>query len=174
VATAPMDTLLRHVLLQEVVGLPPEAPRMDGEYLVRLDGTLSLGNYGSVSVAGRSLEQIREAVAGHLARHVSDAKLGVLVAVAAYNSKTFYIIAKREDGEQVYRFPDMGGETVVGAVLRVDRLASRALKGRVWLARPSGAVLEVDWNAITQQGKSDTNYLLHSGDRVYVESPLPK
>lgn len=86
----------------------------------------------------------------------------------------YYVINKRKEGDQVHRFTTTEGETVVGAILQVDRLASAAAKERVWLERPSGAVLEVDWQAITQQGKTETNYHIHSGDRVYVESPLPK
>jgi uncharacterized protein (TIGR03067 family) len=97
-----------------------------------------------------------------------------MVDVAAYNSKVYYVINRGEDGVQVYRFTDTGCETVVGAILRVPRLASVATKGRVWLARLSGTVLEVDWRAITQQGKSDTNYLLRSGDRVYVDPEAAK
>ncbi len=153
------------ILRLEVSGLPKELEAIDGEYLVRPDGTISLGAYGSLYVAGQSLGQIRAAITDHLAKLSVD----VLVDVAGYNSRKYYVINKRQDGDQVHRFTDTGGETVVGAILRVDGLASVAAKGRVWLARPSGGVLEVDWRAITQKGKSDTNYYIRSGDRVYVE-----
>jgi protein involved in polysaccharide export with SLBB domain len=161
------------ILLLEVAGLPKECHVIDGEYLVRPDGTIALGAYGSVNVAGRSLRQLRAAIADHLAMHAGYAKLDVQVNVVGYNSKVFYVINKGKNSE-VYRFPDTGGETVVGAILKVKGWAKNAIQGRVWLARGSGEALEVNWRAITQQGKSDTNYLLKSGDRVFIESPLPK
>jgi protein involved in polysaccharide export with SLBB domain len=163
------------ILLLEVAGLPKESQGIDGEHLVRPDGTISLGAYGSVSVVGRSLGQLRAVIADHLANHAAPlAKLDVLVNLVAYNSKTFYVISKGKEGEEAYLFPATGGETVVGAIFKVADGPIRALKGRVWLARPSGEVLKVDWRAITQEGKSDTNYLIRSGDRVFVESPLLK
>jgi hypothetical protein len=165
------------VLRLEVSGLPKGSQAVDGEYLVRPDGTISLGARGSVAVAGRSLRQIRAAIADRLANNAggyAKVDVDVLVGVVGYNSRKYYVIEKRKGGDQVHRFTDTGGETVVGAVLRVERLASAAMKGRVWLARPSGAVLQVNWRAITEKGNSDTNYVIHAGDRVYVESPLPR
>jgi protein involved in polysaccharide export with SLBB domain len=149
-----------------------------GNCLVRSDGTISLhGTLGSVHVEGRTLEQIRATIADRLAPHAGpDAKAKVQVNVVGYNSKRYYVIAKSKEGDQVHAFPDYGGETVVGALLRAG-LAESALKGRVWLAIRSGdnwESLEVNWRAITQEGKTDTNYVLESGDRVYVEGPQQK
>jgi RNA polymerase sigma factor (sigma-70 family) len=163
------------ILLLEVAGLGKGSQGIDGEHLVRPDGTISLGAYGSVNVAGRSLGQLRAVIADHLANYAAPStKLDVLINLVAYNSKTFYVISKGKQGEEVCRFPATGGDTVVGAIFKVIDGPKRALKGRVWLARPSGEILEVNWRAITQEGKSDTNYLIRSGDRVVVESPLPK
>jgi len=144
--------------------------------LVGPDGTISLGALGRVHVAGNTLEKVRVLIADHLAPHVGpDAKVEIQVDVTAINSKCYYVIAKTEgkDSQTVHRFPDYGCETVVKAVLQAG-LAESALKGRVFLAIRSGnswEQLEVNWRAITQEGKSDTNYVLQSGDRVYVECP---
>jgi protein involved in polysaccharide export with SLBB domain len=164
------------VLFVKVVVKRPEATSQRGyECLVRPDGTIALGANGTVKVAGRSLDQIRAAIVDHLTPKAGDnAKVEVQVHVIGYNSKVYYVIAKRKEGEQVYRCPDTGSDTVVAAILRVQGLAESAVKGRVWVARPSGDKLEVNWQAITQQGKTDTNYLLRSGDRVFVEEPLPE
>jgi protein involved in polysaccharide export with SLBB domain len=129
---------------------------------------------GSVTVAGRSLRQLRTAIADHLATYAGDAKLEVQVNVVGYNHRVFYLITKGKDGDEVYRLLDTGGETVVGTILKEKGLAKKAIQGRVWLARVSGEVLEVNWRDITQQGKSDTNYILKSGDRLCIESPLPR
>lgn len=161
------------ILLVEVIGLPQESDRMEDECLVRPDGTIALRACGAVDVAGRSLDQVCKAITDHLAARAGEnAKVEVRVHVIGYNSKAIYVIARGKEGDQVWRFSDTRGETVVGAVLRVDGLAKRAVKGKVRLACPSGEMLEVDWQAITQQGKSNTNYLLRSGDRVIVEDSL--
>ena len=63
----------------------------------------------------------------------------------------------------------------IGAGVLPAGLVTNAIKGRVFVrACPSGNILEVDWRAITQKGKTETNYLLQAGDRIFVENPLPK
>lgn len=158
------------ILELEVSGLPAKAKAVRGEYLVRPDGTIGLGTYGPVMVDGLTLDDTRAAIARHLAPHA--AKKGVLqvrASVTSINSKFYYVIANTEDGEHVYKYPAVGGDTVVSAVLKVAGLAATATKGRVWVARASGKNVEVvDWRSITQEGRSATNVLLETGDRVYV------
>ncbi len=159
------------ILQVEVSGLSKKAKSIQGEHLVRPDGTVSLGTYGSVSVSGLSLDQARTAVTQHLAPFAKKkGQFGVRLEVRSYNSKVYYVVA----AEQISRYPALGGETVVGTVLQVEGLAASATKGPVWLARASGKVLEVDWRAITQDGKSATNYKLEASDRLYVGSSPSK
>lgn len=162
------------ILRLEVTGLSKKAQPVQGEFLVRPDGTISLGTYGTVTVTGLTLDQARTAISKHLSAHATKKdKLQVRVEVFGYNSKVFYVIGPGKDGEQVYRFPAVEGETVVGAVLQIDGLSTTAAKGRVWVASSSGKVSEVDWKAITQEGRSSTNYKLKAGDRVYVGRQPP-
>jgi protein involved in polysaccharide export with SLBB domain len=129
-----------------------------------------------VNVQGCTLEKVRTLITDHLAPHTGpNAKVEVRVDLIAWNSKFYYVISKTDgkDGDTVCRLPDYGSDTVVKAVLQAG-LAENATKGRVWLAIRSGEnweSLEVNWRAITQEGKSDTNYVLQAGDRLYVESP---
>ncbi len=163
------------LLLVEVVGLPKESPLKEVQCLVGPDGTISLGAYGRVHAAGLTLEKICEAVAVKLAPHSdTEAKVDVQVNLIGCNSKVYYVIATGKGNEQVFRFAYTGGDTVVAAVLHAG-LVTNAIKGRVFVrACPSGNILEVDWRAITQKGKTETNYLLQAGDRIFVENPLPK
>jgi polysaccharide export outer membrane protein len=151
-----------------------------GQRLVRPDGTIGLGQLGSVFVSGRTPEEARGAIAEHLARRLDGFDPRKLtVEVVASNSKVFYVIADGADGgEQVYRFPATGGETVLDAIARANvRLIGLGQKG-FYVLRPSddgkgGQVLPVDWEAITRDGKTATNYPLRPGDRVYIKSTKP-
>ena len=62
-----------------------------GEHLVRPDGTISLGMYGAVFVAGMDLGQVKCTVENHLAAYLVNPQISV--DVFAYNSRKIYIIA---------------------------------------------------------------------------------
>ena len=149
-----------------------------GEHLVRPDGTVSLGAYGSVYVAGMTLPQIKAAIEAHLSQYLLDPQ--VSVDVFAYNSKFYYVITDfAGSGEQVVRLPVTGNETVLDAIAQVGGLSPVSSK-RVWVARPAPSgcgdqILPVDWKGITRRGSPRTNYQLLPGDRVFVmASPLSK
>lgn len=146
-----------------------------GEHLVRPDGTISLGSYGCVYVTGLTIQQAKLAIERHLSQYLLDPE--VSVDVFAYNSKAYYVIADGGGfGQQVYRFPITGNETVLDAIGRIGGLPVVSSKKHIWVARPSPAnhccdqVLPVDWNALTQGGSTGTNYQLFPGDRIYVKA----
>lgn len=145
-----------------------------GEHLVRQDGTISLGIYGSVAVAGKTLAEVKQAVEAYLAEYVLEPEVNV--DVLAYNSKVFYVVLDGGGaGERVAKFPVTGNETVLDAITAVEGLSEVSSK-RIWVARPAPAgsesaqVMLVNWNDIAAQGITDTNYQLLPGDRVYVQS----
>jgi polysaccharide export outer membrane protein len=144
-----------------------------GEHLVRQDGTISLGTYGCVYVAGLTLTEARCAVERHLSHFVQGPEIAL--DVFAYNSKVYYIICDGAGfGQQVYRLPVTGNETVLDAISSVDGLSAVASKKRIWVARPAPCdnpcvqILPVDWRAITTAGSTCTNYQIFPGDRIYV------
>jgi hypothetical protein len=161
------------ILSIEVLRSLPDRP-VPTRVLVRPDGTISLGLYGSVRVAGMTLEQAGAAVEQHLAATIKNPK--VSVDVYAYNSKAYYVITDGAGyGEQVYRLPFTGNETVLDAVSQIGGLPAVASKHKVFLARPlppdkgcGDAVLPVDWIAVTQCAAAATNYQVLPGDRIYV------
>jgi protein involved in polysaccharide export with SLBB domain len=155
---------------------------LDGQRLVRPDGTISLGAAGAVSVAGLSTDQAADAIARQLTRAGAVQGLSpeqvrdeLTVEVVAYNSKVFYVITDLAgQGEQVYRFPSSGDQTVLDVVAQVNGLPAVAGRCRVWVERRDGGappkVLPVDMRGITQRGEARTNYALRPGDRVHFES----
>jgi polysaccharide export outer membrane protein len=146
-----------------------------GEHLVRPDGTISLGTYGCVYVAGLTVSQAKFEIEKHLAQFFFNPQ--VAVDVFAYNSKVYYVVFDGGGyGMQVLPFPITGNETVLDAIARVSGLAPVSSMHRIWVARPSPAghkcdqVLPVDWLAIVKGGSTATNYQLFPGDRVYVDA----
>lgn len=149
--------------------------QITGPHLVRQDGKVSLGTYGSVPVAGLTLELAKATIESHLARNLQKPEISI--DIAGYNSKVYYVITDNAGyGEAVYRFPVTGNETVLDALSQTFGLPPTASKKRIWLARPLPArsgcdvTLPVDWCAITQRGQTDTNYQVLPGDRIYVQS----
>jgi polysaccharide export outer membrane protein len=146
-----------------------------GEHLVRQDGTISLGTYGSVYVAGLTLAEAKCAIERHLACYVQEPEIAL--DVFAYNSKVYYLIYDGAGfGQQVYRLPITGNETVLDAISSVAGLPAVASKKRIWVARPAPCnnpcvqILPVDWRAITMAGSTCTNYQIFPGDRIYVQA----
>jgi polysaccharide export outer membrane protein len=140
-------------------------------YLVRPDGTVSLGVYGSVSVTGLTAAKAAEAIRKHLAaakfEPLAEADLVVTVEVDAYNSKAYYVVVAGPEGETVHRFPCTGSERVVDAISHLNGEPLKLTGGKMWVRRGE-QVLPVDWIGITQACENATNYPLLPGDRVYV------
>jgi polysaccharide biosynthesis/export protein len=144
-----------------------------GEHLVRPDGTVSLGIYGSVPVAGLTLMEAKLTIEAFLSQYLERPEISV--DVAGYNSHVYYVIFDGAGyGEQVFRLPVTGKETVLDAIGQVNGLPPVAWKHRIFVARPSHngeeLVLPVDWKQITRRGSTETNYQILPGDRLYVQA----
>jgi polysaccharide biosynthesis/export protein len=168
--------LAPNVVKPEVTVYPVQTrgtQQIRGEHLVRPDGTVGLGSYGNVPVAGKTLTEAKEAIEEHLTQFLE--KPEVSVDVFAYNSKVYYVIFDGGGfGQQIVRLPVTGNDTVLDAVAQVNGLSAVADKRRIWVARPGPAcspcdqILPVDWNAVTKRGRVETNFQLLPGDRLYV------
>jgi polysaccharide export outer membrane protein len=172
------------ILLVDVSGIGEKLQRIRGPHLVRPDGTISLGVYGSARVAGATIDEARSAIVaaintsgilGPEAPPISAKDISV--DVQAYNSKVYYLITDGGGyGEQVYRLPFTGNETVLDAISLINGIPPVGSKRHIWVARrvPDGAghgnILPVDWKSITQGGSAATNYQIMPGDRIYVQS----
>jgi polysaccharide export outer membrane protein len=174
--------------IEKQLKIPLKAPRVQvsigqlggiqqirGEHLVRPDGTIGLGKYGSARVAGLTVDQAKSVIESVLSAFLLNPE--VSVDVFAYNSKTYYIVTDGGGyGEAVYRLPSTGNETVLDAISQIYGLPVVASTHRIYLVRPAPAatggnlVLPVDWCAITRQGLTDTNYQVFPGDRIVVEA----
>jgi polysaccharide biosynthesis/export protein len=154
-------------VLQSAVRQP-----ITGEHLVGPDGTVNLGVYGRVYVAGSTVDFARQQIRAHLSQFLQFPE--VSVDVVGYNSKAYFIITEGAGfGDGVNRFPVTGNETVLDAISQINGLSQVSSK-KIWVSRPapdgSGRceILPVDWVAITKCGASATNYQIFPNDRVFV------
>jgi polysaccharide export outer membrane protein len=179
------------LLVIEVLEALPGRP-ISGERLLRPDGTISLGFYGDVFVAGLTLDEVKEKVVLHLRQYLNDEILGlwrfdpaqnkfvpkeardvdtVFVDVASYNSKFYYV---QGDTAATGRYPITGNETVLDALNNAGGLIPTAAPRNIRLVRPAppGACCEqklpVNLAAIVSAGDTTTNYQLMPGDRLVV------
>lgn len=177
------DDAVKSTNLDAVRGLPIQP--VSGQFNVRMDGTLGLGFWGSVPVAGLTLDQAAELIRQHLLRsdelgkrwQVTAENIIVVVDVLAYNSKFYYVVTDGGGyGEQVYKLPIYGSETAFDAISNIYGLPAVASKRNVWVARRTPhhdqpfQILPVDWVGITQHGHTMTNYQIMPGDRIYVKA----
>lgn len=164
------------ILLIESTKALPDQP-IFGQHLVRPDGSVGLGIYGSVFVSGLTLDEARDRIQEHLKTRLKEKEFEISVDVFAYNSKVYYVITDGGGyGEQVYSFPITGNETVLDAISRINGLPAVASKKKIWLARRvpgddcPDQKLPINWCAVTKDGVCTTNYQVLPGDRIYVES----
>jgi len=148
------------------------AQAVTGQHLVGPDGRVNLGTYGSVFVAGKTIEEVKAAVEEQLALKLEDPE--VFVDVLAYNSKVYYIITQGAGlGDDVTRQPITGNETVIDAVAALGGI-SQVSSTRMWIARPAPngvgceQILPIEWNDIAQGASTATNYQLLPGDRLFI------
>jgi len=170
----PQDEILKSPY---ATSLPPQP--IQGQFLVRPDGSVGLGVYGSVQVAGLTIDEARERVREFISkvRELDPKRFMVTVDVAAFNSKVYYVITDGAGyGAQMQAFPITGSETVLDALARIGGIPPVGSTKRIWVARRSPnpncpeQILPVDWCATATQGVTQTNYQVLPGDRIYVQS----
>jgi polysaccharide biosynthesis/export protein len=158
------------LLLVEVLEALPGRP-ISGERLVRPDGSISLGFYGDVEVAGLTIPEIKEKIVLHMRKYLNDEVLGlvnlnpetgepktdssgqpctidpkssdrVFVDVTAYNSRNCYVEGEVSSPD---RFPFTGGERVLDVIHFAGGLLPSADQGKIQLIRsfPKGSPVQV-------------------------------
>lgn len=155
------------------------AQQIVGEHLVAMDGRVNLGTYGSVYVAGMTIEDARAAIEEKLSQYLDSPQ--VVVDVFAYNSKKYYIVTQGAGfGDNVTELPITGNETVLDAIARLGGIPQIS-STRIWIARPAPngvgceQILPVCWEDISRGASTATNYQILPGDRLFIaEDPFIK
>ena len=77
------------------------------------------------------------------------------------------------EGEETYRIPFSGTETVQDAVEQTGVAKADLAKKKIWVSRSgTSAEMPVDWAGITQRKDLSTNYRLAAGDRVMIQATI--
>ena len=175
-AEAVIDRHLRKVLKEPEVSVTlfqsAGQQQIDDQHLVGPDGTVNLGTYGKVFVAGMTLSEAKTAIEAQLAKYLENPQISV--DVFAYNSMVYYIITEGAGlGDRVVRVAATGNETVLDAISQINGLSQLSSK-KIWIARPGPGglgcdqILPVNWEEITKGAATATNYQVLPGDRVFI------
>jgi len=143
--------------------------RLPGDQPILPDGTINLGRYGRVLVAGRTVDEIEALVHDAVAAQTKDVG-PIAVRVITRVSKVYYVLgAVNAPGV----FTLNGRETVLDGILAAGGLTDRASLGNIILVRPTRpescrVVLPICYREIVHVGDTSTNYQLMPGDRIFV------
>jgi polysaccharide biosynthesis/export protein len=161
----PGDVLLvQPADLDSPVRLPADQP-------VLQDGTINLGRYGHVVVAGKTVEEIASLLRSALEASAKDVGR-ITVRLINRVSKVFYVLGEVNAPGS---FPVQGRETVLDAILAAGGLTDRASRQNIILSRPTvpdgcRIVIPICYREIVQLGDTSTNYQIAPGDRIFVPS----
>jgi polysaccharide biosynthesis/export protein len=158
------------VLLVQPVDLDSPA-RLPGDQPILPDGSINLGKYGSLQVAGKSTAEIQGLVQTAVDGQTKNAGY-IVVRLVTRVSKVFYVLGEVNAPGS---FPLTGRETVLDALMAAGGITSNASPNNAILSRPTKScdcriVLPICYDNIVQLGDATTNYQLAPGDRIYVPS----
>jgi protein involved in polysaccharide export with SLBB domain len=148
--------------------------RLPADQTILPDGTIDLGRYGRIRVAGRTVEEI-EGMVQTAVRAVTKDAGSINVRLLNRASKVYYVLGEVNSPGA---FPLAGRETVLDAIVAAGGLTERASLRNIILSRPTPPdgcriVLPVCYQNIVQLGDTTTNYQVAPGDRIFVASKRP-
>jgi polysaccharide biosynthesis/export protein len=157
------------ILIQPADVDSPVQAQLPGDQIIMPDGTVSLGRYGEVIVAGKTVREMENLIRAVIQGQGKDPG-PIVVRVVARVSKVYYVLGEVNSPGA---FPLRGNELVLDGIVAAGGLTDRASRKNIILARPTPPnscriVLPVCYNAIVQLGDSTTNYQLAPGDRIFV------
>ncbi|QEG43776.1 polysaccharide biosynthesis/export family protein [Roseimaritima ulvae] len=144
--------------------------RLPADQQVLSDGTIDLGGFGRLQVAGMTLEEAESSIEQRLVAMEAES---AQVNVRLLNGVERYYVLGEVQSPGAY--PLVGNETVLDGILQAGGLTDLAAPCKILLARPTPppscrVVLPICYRQLTQLGDTSTNYQLQPGDRIYVAS----
>lgn len=152
----------------EVVDYTSEV-RLPSDQQILPDGSLDLGKYGRLIVAGLTPEQAEQLIEERLVDAGEEETEQVNVRVLE-PQLVYYVLGEVSSPGS---YPLVGSETVLDAIVTAGGMTADASPCDVLLARPTHpgscrVTLPICYRQITQLGDTSTNYQIQPGDRIYV------
>jgi polysaccharide biosynthesis/export protein len=160
------------ILLLEVTDLEADV-RLPIDQTIMPDGTIDLGEYGRIVVAGLTIEQVESLVLSTVQAVAKDQVVKPInVRLNVAESAVYYVLGEVNSPGS---YPLIGRETVLDGLMAAGGLSDRASDCEIILSRPTPpascrVVLPVCYDRIVQLGDTTTNYQLRPGDRIYVST----
>lgn len=145
--------------------------RIPADQPVLPDGSIDLGQYGRLIVAGLRLEEIETMVNSAVRAEERDAGQ-FNVRLISPQSAVYYVLG---DVNSPGAYPYLGRETALDAIMAAGGLSDRGSRCDIVLSRPSlpddcRTVMPICYDHIVQLGDTSTNYQVAPGDRIFVAS----
>jgi polysaccharide biosynthesis/export protein len=145
--------------------------RIPADQTVLPDGTVDLGKYGRIVVAGLTVDAIEDVVM-QVVRAEEGEVDPINVRLIDPRSMVYYVLG---EVNAPGTYPLIGRETVLDVINNAGGLTDNASPCEIILARPTHpnscrVVLSICYNEIVQLGDTGTNYQIMPGDRVFVGS----
>ncbi|TWU48528.1 SLBB domain protein [Rubripirellula tenax] len=155
------------MVLIEPVELDSEV-RIPADQKILTDGTVDLGKFGRVVLAGHTVEGAEALIEQSI---VASGEASEPINVRLLDPvHRFYVLGEVNSPGS---YPLEGHESVLDGILAAGGLTSAAAPCKILLARPTmptscRVTLPVCYREITQLGDTTTNYQLQPGDRIFV------
>lgn len=145
--------------------------RLPGDQPVQPDGSINLGAYGRIQVAGQTIEGVQATIQSMIQAKEKDCG-PITVRLVDWQSKKFYVLGE-VNSPGSYQLD--GDETVLDALVEAGGVTRSGNAHKIILSRPTPEgncriVLPVCYHQIVQLGDTGTNYQLQPGDRIFVPS----
>jgi protein involved in polysaccharide export with SLBB domain len=142
--------------------------RLPSDQTILQDGTIDLGRYGTLMVAGKTVPEVETLVRDAVSKITPDSGF-IDVRLVGRQSKVYYVLGEVQTPG---KFPISGSETVLDGLLQAGGLTDKASQNKIILVRPTldgcATLLAVDYSRIVQLGDTGLNYQLQPGDRIFV------
>jgi hypothetical protein len=159
------------------IDLGPGVPAVGGRLTVQPDGTLNLGDHGSIHVTGLSHEQLPRVIKQQLPDLVGPVSLDLFPS-DRYRSTCRVIVKGDMAGDQVFTLSWKPDHRLRDVIDHLPGELADVSNCRAWIMRRQASgkgpsrILAVDWDAMRQGEANAGNWRIEAGDEICIDTTL--